>query len=93
MSFRNRTHENDTELSKYIWSLKDQNKDFDIKWSILKISSGYNIVSKSCHLWLVEKLVICSFKEKDRLLNKQLDLMLKCRHENQYIFMNYSAIN
>ena len=31
MSFRNRTHENDTELSKYIWSLKDQNKDFDIK--------------------------------------------------------------
>ena len=31
MSFRNRTHENDTELSKYIWSLKDENKDFDIK--------------------------------------------------------------
>ena len=34
MSFRNRTHKNDNELSKYIWSLKDQNKDFDIKWSI-----------------------------------------------------------
>ena len=31
MSFRNRTHENDTELSKYIWNLKDQNEDFDIK--------------------------------------------------------------
>ena len=27
MSFRNRTHENDTELLKYIWSLKDENKD------------------------------------------------------------------
>ena len=31
MSFINRTHENDTELWKYIWSLKGQNKDFDIK--------------------------------------------------------------
>ena len=33
-SFRNQTHENDTELLKYIWSLKDENKDFDIKWFI-----------------------------------------------------------
>ena len=47
MSFRNGTHENDTELSKYIWSLKDQNKDFDIKWTMFKKSSGYSIVSKS----------------------------------------------
>ena len=67
MSFRNRTHENDTELSKYIWSLKDENKDFDIKWSILKKSSGYSIISKLCNLCQLEKLVICNFKEKDRL--------------------------
>ena len=53
MSFRNQTHENDTELSKYIWSLKDENKDFDIRWSIFKKSSGYSIVSKSCNLGLV----------------------------------------
>ena len=58
MSFRNQTHENDTELSKYIWSLKDENKDFDIRWSIFKKSSGYSIVSKSCNLGLV----ICNFK-------------------------------
>ena len=31
MSFRNRTHEIDFKLSKFIWSLKDQNKEFDIK--------------------------------------------------------------
>ena len=39
MSFTNRTHENNTELAKYPWSLKDQNKDFDIKWYIFKNSS------------------------------------------------------
>ena len=80
MSFRNRTHENDTKLSKYIWSLIDQNKDFDIEWSIFEKSSGYSIISKSCNLCLLEKLVICNFKEKDRLLNKRLDLVSKCRH-------------
>ena len=93
MSFRNRTHENDTELSKYIWSLKDENKDFDIKWSILKKSSGYSIISKLCNLCLLEKLVLCNFKEKDRLLNKRLDLVLKCRHENKYMLINYSGID
>ena len=39
MSFRNRAHENDLELSKFIWSLKDQNKEFDIQWPIFKKSS------------------------------------------------------
>ena len=85
MSFRNRTHENDLELSKFIWSLKDQNKEFDIKWSIFKKSSR----SKSCNLCLLKKLVISNFKEKERLLNKWLDLVSKCRHESKYILMNY----
>ena len=66
MSFRNWTQENDSELSKFIWSLKDQNKEFDIKWSIFKKSSR----SKSCSLGLLKKLVISHFKEKERLLNK-----------------------
>ena len=85
MSFRNRIHESDSKLSKFIWSLKDQNKEFDIKWSIFKKSSR----SKSCNLCLLKKLVISNFKEKDRLLNKWLDLVSKYRHESQYILMNY----
>ena len=98
ISFRNRTHENDTKisntkLSKYIGSLKDQNKDFDNKWSIFKKSYGYSIVSKSCNLCLLEKLVICSFKQKYRILNKRLDLVSKCRHKNKYVLMNYSGID
>ena len=92
-SFRNRNYEIDTELSKYIWRLKDQNKTFNIKWSIFKKSSGYNPASKSCNLCLLEKLVICNFKEKDRLINKRLDIVSKCRHENKYILANYSGID
>ena len=64
-----------------------------MKWSILKKSSGYSIISKSYNLCLLEKLVICNFKEKDRLLNKRLDLVSKCRHENKYMLINYSEID
>ena len=66
MSFRKRTHESDSKLSKFIWSLTNQDKEFDIKWSIFKISSR----SKSCNLGPLEKLLISNFKEKERLLNK-----------------------
>ena len=62
MSFRNLTRENDIKVSKFIYILIDQNKDFDITWSSSKKSSE----SKSCNLCLFKKLVICNFKEKER---------------------------
>ena len=40
-SFKNRQKEKDTELSKYIWDLKDKNiTNYTIKWSIVKQTSG-----------------------------------------------------
>ena len=85
MSFRNQTLESDSKLSKFLWRLKDQNKEFHIKWSIFKKSSR----SKLCSLSLLKKLATSNFKEKERLLNKWLDLMSKYRHESKYILMNY----
>ena len=37
-SFNHKRYSNDTELSKYIWKLKDNKQDFDITWSVLKQS-------------------------------------------------------
>ena len=85
MSFRNRTHKNDSKLLKFIWSLKDQNKEFDIKWSIFKKSSR----SKSCNLCLLKKLVISKFQIEGEVLNKWLDLSSRCRHKNECILTNY----
>ena len=71
MSFRNRTHENDTELLKYIWSLKDENKDFDIKWSISKKSSGYSI-ERQADMLLNKRLDLaskCRHENKYILMN------------------------
>ena len=46
MSCRDRTHENDFKLPKFIWSLTDQNKEFSIKWSFLK-----NLLDQNCAIY------------------------------------------
>ena len=38
-SFRHQSKRNETELSKHIWALKDNNKPFNIKWRITVLSS------------------------------------------------------
>ena len=88
-SFNHRKYSKDTELSKYIWDLKDNNIDFNIQWSIIKNTSSYTPSTKSCNLCLSEKLLICTFKDKNNLINKRLDLVSKCRHETKYIIKNY----
>lgn len=88
-SFKHRRYEKDTELSKYVWELKDRKVGFEIKWSILRHAQSYNPSTKTCNLCLTEKLLICNFKNKTNLINKRLDLVSKCRHENKYILCNY----
>ena len=82
MSFRNQTQENDTKLSKYIWSLKDEIRPLILSGRFSKnlldiigtdmVLYGivlyvlYGIVSKSYNLCLLGKLVVCNFKDKDR---------------------------
>ena len=89
-SFRHRRNEKDTELSRYIWELKDKHMEYQIRWSIARISSGYNPEMKSCNLCLLEELLLCNFSDKSRLTIKQLDLVPRCRHENKYMLKNYS---
>ena len=57
-SFRHQSKRNETELSKHIWALKDNNKPFDIKWRIIKQCRPYSNVSNKCNLCLFEKFII-----------------------------------
>ena len=89
-AFNNRIYEKDSELSKYIWELKDNGQTHSIKWSILKGTKGYNTISKSCNLCLTEKLLISTHRDKKKLLNKRTEFISKCRHENKYLLKNYA---
>ena len=62
-------HEKKTELSKYVWELKDKGEDFTIKWSVAAKASPYICGSKRCDLCLTEKLLIAKADPRT-LLNK-----------------------
>ena len=55
MSFKHENKKNDTELSKYLWQLKEKKKDFTITWKILAKARAYTTLTKRCNLCISEK--------------------------------------
>ncbi len=82
-SFTHKKYSNETEFSKYVWHLKQNNNDFNINWSILKNSISYTGASKRRNLCLEEKLSI--LKEKSKfLLNKRSEIVSACQHKTRF---------
>ena len=88
-SFNHRKYEFDTEISKYIWELKDKDKVFTIKWKILRSAYPYNPASEKCDLCLTEKTMIANYINKNQLLNTRNELMAKCRHREKWLLCNW----
>jgi len=91
-SFKNAKYEHDTALSAYVWSLKDKNEEFEIKWKIEKKSTPYTIGSKTCNLCTDEKLCILEANKKS-LLNEKSKLLSKCRHRAKFLLKNNYPLN
>ena len=88
-SFKTKSKSNSTELSKYIWCLKDKGiTDFIIKWSIVQRAAPYNPATKRCNLCLSEKYFIM-FSPKNSTLNRRSELIANCRHKNKYKLINF----
>ena len=92
-SFNDRQYEKDTCLSEHIWGLKDQGKEYKIKWSIVKRAAAWNSVRGKCGLCTMEKVTINCFRDRDILINKRFDLVSKCRHQNKYLLSMYSGVS
>ena len=86
-SFRHVKYRNESELSKAVWKLKNENKEFTLKWSIAKRAAPYKAGSKRCDLCLSEKFCIIRSCSKE-LLNKRNELISKCRHRNKFVIGN-----
>ena len=89
LSFKNKKYSNSTELSKYIWQLKDNETDYRVQWTIITAAQPYNNISKRCDLCTSEKLYIIN-GHNNNPLNKRSELISKCRHKNKYYLMNNS---
>ena len=83
-SFNNIKYRNQTELSKYIWSLKDQTRDFTITWKVLCSASPYNNITRRCNLCIAEKWIILC-KPELATLNSRVSLVDNCPHKNKFL--------
>ena len=82
--FKHKTYSKSTELSKYIWDLKDRGINPIVKWSIFeKIYSNTKI--NYCKLCLLGKLYIIDFIDENCLLNKRNEFISDCKHQNKVL--------
>ena len=73
-SFKHQAKRNATELSKHVWSLKDANKNFNIRWSILHTPRmNDNNINRVCSVCNLERLAIAT-ADKSQTLNKKSQL-------------------
>ena len=82
--FSNPQLRNQTALSKYFWSLKDQRLIPRVEWKIIRQSSTTNSFNGRCNLCIDEKISILNFKDSGLLLNERNKLVFKCRHKGKF---------
>ena len=86
-TFNHAEKRNATELSNFVWQLKQQGRPVNIQWKILKHALPYNNATKRCTLCLYEKYyIIC--KPELATLNKRNELISTCRHSSKHLLKN-----
>ena len=76
-SFNHRQYQNATEMSKYIWTLKQQNKTPTIKWKIIQVVNS-KVKRNFYKLCLTEKYYIINALGNPSLLNKRSEFVNNC---------------
>ena len=77
--------ENGTELSKYIWKLKNNKTDYKITWSILHQIGNITNPQRICMTCTYEKMEIASANGRSSL-NKRNELVCFCPHFKKLYF-------
>ena len=86
-SFNDTKLRNTTRLSTYIHALKDNNRQFEIKWDIEDKATPYTCGSRYCNLCLTEKYrILCS--DPTTTLNARNEIAGRCRHRFKYKLRN-----
>ena len=83
-SFRHKKYISDSELSKHIWKLKDENKSYTISWKIIDRGKSFNPNTKICQLCTREKYYII-YRPELCTLNNNNELGTHCRHKRKLL--------
>ena len=77
--FRHEKFRTSTRLSELVWSLKDEDKEYDISWSVLAKAKPYSPVTRRCKLCTAEKWWIME-RPGTASINRKSELFSACRH-------------
>ena len=79
-SFKLKHKEFDTELSKFIWQLKEKGSDYKIEWKIIDRAKSFSPISKLCKLCTLERYYLI-FRKDLYTLNKNNEFGHACSHK------------
>ena len=82
--FRHNRYVNSTELSKYMWKLKEEKITANIKWNITSIVHG-TLKGGVCKLCLTEQFWFLKHFNYKHLLNNKSQFISKCGRENKLL--------
>ena len=77
--FRHIEQRHSTTLSNHIWTLKENNVDYNLVWNLVEETSTYNHTTGKCRLCNREKWHIMFNPEKSTL-NTRSEFYSTCRH-------------
>ena len=76
-----------TTLSQYVWAMKEDNEDYELKWNIEAVSRPYRCGTRKCNLCIEEKFAIFKHQSAETL-NKRTEIANKCRHRAKFKLKN-----
>ena len=83
-TFRKKKFYDETELSKYLWKLKEKNINFRTEWKLKEHARPFKPGDKFCSLCNAEKKAII-LGDRRKTLNKLSEFIAKCRHKKKYM--------
>ena len=86
-SFKKQMYTTQTQLSKYVWELKQKNIQHHITWKIIDKAHPDSPITKRCNLCVLEKYYILRHRDK-ATFNKRSELASSCRHALKFLLKN-----
>ena len=87
-SFNKPQMKNATELSKYIWKIKEEGRNYEIKWEIIRRAKAYKPGGKYCNLCTSEAIAIVG-EDVRQCLNSRSEILKQCRHKAKWKLENF----
>lgn len=88
-TFTNRNLRYATLLNKLIWGLKDEGREYRVRWKIIDKGNSYEIKDKLCRLCNLKLFLILKCRQK--IIKNSVEINSKCLPKRNMSFKNYKG--